>query len=114
MINRTRYIKQWFESEKQNKELTHPQISKTLNPKRLRGPSDADPAQVQRLHKMYSGVRKKGSRFLRLKAGASKPSVGLLIFWVLLERPLLLPDVSLLFVYMSGISCAIPQAFLPS
>ncbi|RPB20328.1 hypothetical protein L211DRAFT_528165 [Terfezia boudieri ATCC MYA-4762] len=35
-------------------------------------------------------------------------------FWVLLEHPPPLPDVSLLFVYMSTIYCVVPQAFLPS
>jgi len=52
-------MKRLFKSEQQNKELTHSQISKTLNPKRLRGPSDADPAHVQRQGKLYSSVSKR-------------------------------------------------------
>jgi len=46
----------------------------------------------------YNGCTKKGSRFLILKADVSRLSDGLLIIWVLPEHPLLLPDVSLLFV----------------
>lgn len=40
----------WFKSENPEKELTHSQISKILNAKRPRVPSDVDPGQIQRLH----------------------------------------------------------------
>ncbi|KAF8429407.1 hypothetical protein BGX38DRAFT_411862 [Terfezia claveryi] len=52
-----RYIKRWFEAEYPNKDLTQSQISKILNPKRPRGPSDVDPVQVQKLRPESKRIR---------------------------------------------------------
>ncbi|KAF8418723.1 hypothetical protein EV426DRAFT_715294 [Tirmania nivea] len=50
-----RQIKRWFESEHPNKTLTQSQISKILNPKRPRGPSDVDP--VAQNHRLFGSSR---------------------------------------------------------
>ena len=72
----------------------------------LQGDPTANTTQLQSALKRG----KKVSRFLGMNAGVS---AGLLIIWVLSERPLARPNVSSLFKYMSGILCDTPQAFLP-
>ena len=46
-----RTVRRWFLSQPQNmdKKITQSQISRILNPKRPRGPSDVDPVQIQKL-----------------------------------------------------------------
>ncbi|RPB24692.1 hypothetical protein L211DRAFT_143014 [Terfezia boudieri ATCC MYA-4762] len=61
-----RYIKRWFEAQNPNKELTQSQISKILNPKTPRGPSDVDPVQVQKLRPDSKRIRT--GRYTELEA----------------------------------------------
>lgn len=53
-----RQIKQWFESTYPNtKQLSQSQISKFINTKRPRGPSDVDPIQISKLQPSSKRIR---------------------------------------------------------
>ena len=59
-------IKRWFEAPYPDTVLTQSQISQTLNPKRARGPSDADIVNVQKL--LPTGKRMRRGKFPELDA----------------------------------------------
>ena len=102
-----RQIKRWFESEHPNKILTRSQISKILNPKRPRGPSDVDPIQVQKSYPAQDHWLSGASRSHLLL----RPTP-LLHYLRLLSLPLL-SFVYLLFVCSCCIYYLIAQLFLP-
>lgn len=52
-----RAIRRWFETNNPAKELTKSQTNEILNPKRPRGPSDVDPAQILKLRSDSKSIR---------------------------------------------------------